>query len=40
MQQREDLLREDDQGVYLLLGNQRIRPRTVSDPLTPTAAKS
>jgi hypothetical protein len=40
MQQLEGLLREDDQGVYLSLGNQRIRPRTVSDPLTPTAAKS
>lgn len=40
MQQLEGLLREDEQGVYLLLGKQSIRPRVVSDPLTPTAAKS
>jgi hypothetical protein len=33
MQQLETLLREDEQGVYLLLGNERIRPRVVSDPL-------
>ncbi|HTU58194.1 MAG TPA: hypothetical protein VMF89_07165 [Polyangiales bacterium] len=33
MQQLETLLREDEQGVYLLLGNERIRPRVVADPL-------
>lgn len=33
MQQLDPLLREDDQGVYLLLGNERIRPRVVADPL-------
>ena len=38
-QQLEPVLREDDQGVYLWLANQRIRPRSVSDPLTPSAAK-
>ena len=35
MQQLESLLREDDQGVYLLLQNERIRPRVVADPLQP-----
>jgi hypothetical protein len=35
MQQLESLLQEDDQGVYLLLGNERIRPQVVSDPLEP-----
>lgn len=38
MQQLEPLLREDDQGVYLLLENERIRPRVVSDPLQPLSA--
>lgn len=38
MQQLESLLREDEQGVYLLLGNERIRPRVVSDPLLPLSA--
>lgn len=38
MQQLEPVLREDDQGVYLSLANQRIRPRSVRDPLTPIAA--
>jgi hypothetical protein len=38
MQQLESLLREDDQGVYLLLENERIRPRVVSDPLLPLSA--
>jgi hypothetical protein len=33
MQQLDPLLQEDEQGVYLLLGNERIRPRVVSDPL-------
>jgi uncharacterized protein len=33
MQQLEPLLKEDDQGVYLQLGTQRVRPRVVSDPL-------
>ena len=33
MQQLEPLLREDEQGVYLSLGNERLRPRVVSDPL-------
>jgi hypothetical protein len=35
MQQLESLLQEDEQGVYLLLGNERIRPQVVSDPLAP-----
>ena len=38
MQQLESLLREDEQGVYLLLENERIRPRVVSDPLQPLTA--
>jgi len=37
MQQLESLLREDEQGVYLLLENERIRPRVVADPLQPLA---
>src|SRR5262249_38727988 len=40
MQQLESVLREDGEGVYLALGDRRIRPRTVSDPLTPSAAES
>jgi uncharacterized protein len=35
MQQLDPLLREDEHGVYLLLGNERIRPRVASDPLEP-----
>ena len=35
MQQLDPLLKEDEQGVYLSLGNERIRPRVVSDPLQP-----
>ena len=33
MQQLEDLLREDEQGVYLALGQERVRPPRVRDPL-------
>jgi hypothetical protein len=35
MQQLEALLKEDGEGVYLSLGNERIRPQVVSDPLKP-----
>ncbi|MET0387844.1 MAG: hypothetical protein ABW321_17865 [Polyangiales bacterium] len=31
----EPLLREDEQGIYLALGNERIRPPVVADPLVP-----
>jgi uncharacterized protein len=33
MQQLEGLLREDDHGVYLALGNSKVRPPRVADPL-------
>jgi hypothetical protein len=35
MQQLEPLLKEDPQGVYLALGDQRVRPLSVRDPLEP-----
>jgi uncharacterized protein len=34
----EALLHEDEQGVYLAIAGQRIRPRVVSDPLEPCGA--
>lgn len=30
-----DILREDESGLYLDLGGQRVRPREVDDPLAP-----
>jgi hypothetical protein len=33
MQQLESVLREDPEGVYLLLGSRKVRPPTVKDPL-------
>jgi hypothetical protein len=39
MQQLESLLGEDDQGVYLALAGQRVRPRLVTDPLASSGAK-
>ena len=33
MQQLEPVLQQDDQGVYLALGSDRVRPPLVSDPL-------
>lgn len=38
MQQLEPLLQEDDQGVYLALSGQRVRPRSVPNPLEPQGA--
>ena len=35
MQQLESVLKEDAQGVYLALGDKRVRPKVVSDPLQP-----
>ncbi len=35
MQQLESVLREDPEGVYLLLGSRAVRPPAVSDPLLP-----
>ncbi|HEY2735343.1 MAG TPA: hypothetical protein VGI70_15205 [Polyangiales bacterium] len=35
MQQLESVLKEDEQGVYLALGAERVRPKVVSDPLQP-----
>jgi sugar lactone lactonase YvrE len=32
-QQLEPLLKEDERGVYLALGDQRVRPSVVTDPL-------
>jgi uncharacterized protein len=32
-QQLEPVLKEDDKGVYLALGDRRVRPRVVADPL-------
>jgi hypothetical protein len=37
MQQLESVLKEDEHGVYLALGTQRVRPRVAADPLTPVA---
>jgi hypothetical protein len=34
VEQLEPLLKEDERGVYLALGNERVRPAVVSDPLT------
>jgi hypothetical protein len=34
-QQLEPVLREDDAGVYLALGKERVRPPIVDDPLKP-----
>lgn len=36
MQQLESVLGEDDRGVYLELGSERVRPPVVADPLTPS----
>jgi hypothetical protein len=33
MQQLEPLLKEDERGVYLALGQERVRPSVVADPL-------
>jgi hypothetical protein len=35
MQQLEPVLKEDDSGVYLALGQERVRPQLVADPLRP-----
>lgn len=40
MQQLEDLLREDDAGVYLALGADKVRPPRVADPLASVLAGS
>ncbi len=37
MQQLEAAVGEDEQGVYLELGGERIRPPVVDDPLAPKA---
>jgi hypothetical protein len=37
MQQLEELLREDATGVYLALGNDKVRPPRVRDPLKASA---
>jgi hypothetical protein len=34
MQQLEPVLKEDERGVYLALGGERVRPLVVADPLT------
>jgi len=36
--QLESVIFEDEQGVYLELGGQRVRPKVVADPLVPFAA--
>ena len=33
MQQLETILKEDERGVYLALGSERVRPQLVADPL-------
>lgn len=38
--QLEALIDEDEQGVYLLIAGERIRPRVVADPLQPLAPAS
>jgi hypothetical protein len=38
MQQLEPVLKEDAQGVYLALGEQRVRPQLASDPLQSVAS--
>lgn len=40
MQQLEALLREDDEGVYLALAGEHVRPARVSDPLASTPNKA
>jgi hypothetical protein len=37
MQQLEPVLKEDETGVYLALGSERVRPHIVADPLTASA---
>ena len=35
MQQLEPVLQQDDQGVYLAIGTERVRPPLAADPLRP-----